>query len=800
MIERFAPRPFSRLTKAFALGLTLLLSACAEDDPLQYVKDGKALLDKGDADGARVQFKNALQANPKLTEAYYQLALLDTKSRDFLSAMRNLKEVVALDPKHVDGQAKLGFLVASDPETAKAQLAIAKALDPENSNVILLGAMLQLRDGNRADALRQVEQVLAKDANNIEAMRLQSGILASDNRYEEALAAANRAIAVYPDESVLDLLKIRIHLEQKKFDEVVRDFDELVAKHPTDKKLRNDQIVTLTKIGKFDEAEQALRDAIAKDPADVETKLTLVNFIESRDPARTQTTLQELIKASPGEVKLKSRLAGYYLGQRHIEDAEALFNEIVAADPTGKEGLQAKVKQAELAWAKGDQASAERLADEVIQVDGGNSQALLFRANMRMAKRDADGAIADLRTVLRDQPNSDQTMALMAQAYAAKGELEVAESHWRKAIEVNPSNLGAIAPLFSTLLKRGDTVRAEELLTKSLSANPNNPSVLVLLVTLRSEQKNWAGAEAALNELKNIPRAALAAQMLNGQLAAARGRQPEAIQSFKAVLAQKPDHDEALLALVNAHEASGKRAELIGYMKTFIQQNPNNIGAYNTLGVAYKADKKLAEAAAILREAIKRNPKAVTTYKLLAGVLAQQGKLAEVPELLKQGLEATGHQPELMLELAEYYNGVNERGAAIEIYTELLEKYPGIDDAANNLAYLLIEFDQSPGHIERAVKLTERFKASKNPAYLDTYGWVLFKSGKPEAAVEVLKQATQMLPENAEFYFHLGEAYYGAGDDNAAKTALQQSLALGQKFGGFPETVRAKELLKLAGG
>lgn len=796
MTDRFISARPSRISKVLAICLLVMLTACAEEDPLQFVQQGKALFEKGDTEGARVQYKNALQANPKLAEAYYGLALLDEKKSDLQAMRKNLQEVVALDPNHVDAQAKLGLLLANQLDKAKAQLAIVNKLDPENINTILLNATLLLREGDKAETLRQIERVFAKDAANADAIRLQTFILASDKHYDEALTALNRGIEAHPDDSGLGLLRIRIHREQKKFDDVVFDYQTLIAQHPDDKKLRQEQIQILTQIGKSEQAEQALREGIGKDPADTDLKLMLVNFIEPGDAAKAEAVLKDFLAASPTDIKLKTRLAGYYLGHKRTSDAELLLNEIVAADPAGKDGLTAKVRLAELAWAENDKAGAEKLTEEVVAADGGNSGALLFRASMRLAKQTMDGAISDLRVVLRDQPNSDQAMVMMAQAYAMKGETEVAEGHWRKALEVNPGNLTALGSLTAVLFKRGDPARAEELVSKSLKASPANPTMLELLVQARAAQKNWGGAEAAVNELKKQPQALLAAQLLEGMLADSQGRHPDAIQAYKAVLAQKPQATEALVAMARSYEAAGRRSEFFSVMKAFIQQNPGSIVAYNTLAMAYAAEKKWVEAGQTLQEALSHDPKAIATYKLLAGVLMQQGKAADVSALYSQGLEASPDNPELMLELAKYYDGAKDYPAAIAAYDKLLKKNTGNDEAANNLAYLLVEFGGAPDSLEQAITLAEGLKDSPNPYFVDTYGWVLFKSGKAKAAIEIFKKAVAVAPNNAEFRYHLGEACYAAGDKGAAKLELEKSLSLAQKTREFAGIGRVKQLLE----
>jgi tetratricopeptide (TPR) repeat protein len=97
------------LSRVITLCAAIALAGCAEEDPQQYLNEGKALVEKGEIKSARVLFKNALQIQPKFAKAYYELALLDEKNQDWAAMRRNLQDVVMLDPKHVDALVKLGL-------------------------------------------------------------------------------------------------------------------------------------------------------------------------------------------------------------------------------------------------------------------------------------------------------------------------------------------------------------------------------------------------------------------------------------------------------------------------------------------------------------------------------------------------------------------------------------------------------------------------------------------------------------------------------------------------------------------
>jgi len=790
----------NKLPKALALSVAIALTGCAKEDPQQFIQEGKALFEKGELKAAKVQFKNALQLNPQLAEGYYGLALLDEKAKNWGAMKTNLQEVIRQAPGHVEARVKLGFLLITDLDKAKEHAEASLKAEPENSKAILLDGRLRYEEGNYKEALRQAGRVLIKQPNSPKAFWLKAYTLMAQEQYDLALDALNKGLEKSPDNVGLASLKVKLHEKQKQFDEVLKDFDYLVTRHPEDKKTRIDRINALVRYENVDRAEEALIETIKKYPEDIGLKLQLVNFIAANAGLeRAEAQLKSFISTEPKEVRLKNRLAKLYLAKKQIPEAQAVLNEVVSADSIGREGLAAKVRLAELAWAQNDKKLAEKLTAEVIKVDAGNSGALMNRAGLRFAELDMDGAISDLRIVLRDQPNSGQAMVMMGQVYAAKGEFEVAESHWRKALEVNPGSLAALTPLTSALFKRGDAVRAEELINKALKGSPADTAMLKLQVQARAAQKDWAGAESSVNELRKQPGAAFAAQMLDGMLEASQGKHLEAIQTYKDILAARPGAADVMSLMARSYEAAGKRDEYFAYLKSFINQNPGSITARNMLALAYSAEKKWVEAGKTLQASLKQDPEAITTYKLLAGVLTQQSKGSHVPGLYRKGLEVSPNNEELMLELAKHYDGVKDYKAAITAYADMLDKYPDNDEAANNLAYLLVEYGLAPDSFGQALVLAERFKNSSNPYFLDTYGWVLLKSGKAGDAVEIFKKAVMFVPRSPEFHFHLGEAFYEAGDKNAAKLELEKTLLLTQKSSVFAHIDRVNELMKKVG-
>ena len=786
----------NNLSRTLVLCSALILTACAEDDPQQFIEEGKALFEKGEEEGARVQFKNALQVNPRLAEAYYGLAMLDKKAKDWHAMRKNLIETVALDPGHLDAHVGLGHLLFDQMDKAKEHSSIALKINPDYAGAILLDASIKYHEGDKGEARKQVDQVLAKDPGSPDAIRLLVTMLSDDKHLEEALLVLDRGIQAHPDDLDLYLLKIRKLTDLKRDDEVNREYANLVKKFPEDNALRRTQIEFLVRSGRDELVEKALREAILNAPADLNYKLALIGHVGHIDNNRVELLLKEYIKEFPGEMRFKFRLAGFYLRKQDTVASQAIYKDILDADPRGKDGFAAKIRLAEIAVEQKEKVLAERLVGEVLSADGSNSDALLIRAKMRLDRREADKAISDLRIVLRDRPNSDQAMLMMARASVLNKEPEVAEQYWKKAVEANPRNLKAVVPLVLALLKRGDDVRAEELVVGSIKVNPGNTALVEVLVKLRVEKKDWAGAESAINDLELLPNGDLSAKMLTAMIAENQGRQIDAIQVYKGILNKQPNSNRALNAIARSYAKLGRNAEFISYMQNFIKESPGSIFGYSILGQAYATDNNWNDANKVLQKVLDLEPKTVSAYRLLSSVLIRQGKVGEVAELYNRGLAVLPGNQILLMELARHYELLKENDKAISIYERVVAKYPGNEEASNNLAYLLVSYAANSAKIKQALALVERHKNSNSPFFQDTYGWVLFKVGDAEKAIIVLKKAVATIPNNAVFRYHLGEAYYAQNNYNESKIELEKSLSLVENNSGFAEIERIRLLLK----
>lgn len=129
--------------------------------------------------------------------------------------------------------------------------------------------------------------------------------------------------------------------------------------------------------------------------------------------------------------------------------------------------------------------------------------------------------------------------------------------------------------------------------------------------------------------------------------------------------------------------------------------------------------------------------------------------LSMLEEMIKKEKEKN---PDLYLELCDIYIKQKETTKAEMLIKKTEEMFPSSVEVKNFYAYFLALENKD---LEQALKLSEYTlsRDGESPAYLDTYGYVLFQMGRTDEALTFLEKAYQKLPFDQEIIEHL-VAYY----------------------------------------
>lgn len=198
------------------------------------------------------------------------------------------------------------------------------------------------------------------------------------------------------------------------------------------------------------------------------------------------------------------------------------------------------------------------------------------------------------------------------------------------------------------------------------------------------------------------------------------------------------------------------------------------------IAVLHEGAKRPEQAIATLREVQTSDSEDGETLRnafLLEGeLLNRRGDLVASVDALNRGLQIFEDDRALLYARALTYERLDRVPEAIIDLQVLVAEDPEDADALNALGYTLADrttdFEEALGYIERALALSP-----EQPAILDSMGWVLFKLGRAEEALDYLQRAFAA-QEDAEIAAHLAEVLAALGREGEAREIWQKGAGL----------------------
>lgn len=156
-----------------------------------------------------------------------------------------------------------------------------------------------------------------------------------------------------------------------------------------------------------------------------------------------------------------------------------------------------------------------------------------------------------------------------------------------------------------------------------------------------------------------------------------------------------------------------------------------------------------------------------------AQILRDAGDIVSAHGTLVAGLVQQPDQPELMYEAALMAEKLGRHDELETRLRRLMELRPDHAHALNALGYSLadrnIRLPEARALIERALELTPN-----DPFILDSKGWVQFRMGDVDAALETLNRAFGIRPD-PEIAAHLGEVLWSLGRQDDARSTWEKA-------------------------
>jgi len=413
--------------------------------------------------------------------------------------------------------------------------------------------------------------------------------------------------------------------------------------------------------------------------------------------------------------------------------------------------IEARQVTATLYVRLGDIDNAEKELEKVIELtDGGADPGLTLVAALLGREQNHRIALDVITRMVERYP--DRAVAHYSQGTLADrvGNTELALSAASRAIELEPGYSDAINLRAKVLVDVGRTEEAFASLDAALAKDPENLPIKLGYARLLVEAGQFERAAEQLRELYVLHKTNANLVYALGLLAIESRRLEDAREYMLQVLQLGTRNNDANYYLGRIAE-NQRDYGLATKHYLLVNGGDNQLDAQIRVAEMLARLDRMEEARDHLRRLQIMNPEpnnAVRFYLAEGEILRQAGHHGEAMRVLTEALEELPATTDLLYARALTAEKVNRPDIVEQDLLEVLRHEPANAHALNALGYYLADhtdrLQEAENYITRALELLPN-----DPAVIDSMGWLQYRLGNHERALEYLKRAYEKL-EDAE--------------------------------------------------
>ena len=402
----------------------------------------------------------------------------------------------------------------------------------------------------------------------------------------------------------------------------------------------------------------------------------------------------------------------------------------------------------------------------------------------------------------------DEKLWMIANLLGSENDKEAVLEIMEKLVASQNNSPGALYAFAHVAAKLEDLERSRELLEETLALAPDNDnaalSYISILQRLGREQEAlaWLEQELAKREENDFN-----LRMAYARLLMEFRQFDKAVDQFELLVTREPENPDVLYALGLLYLQSNRLDDSETLFKKLSEREALTDVANYYIGRIAEEKRRYNEASAWY-QGVHKGEHYFDAQVRLAMLLARKGEVEEARNHLNSIRQQNGQQALIIIQAegelliqAELYE------EAIEIYTKalgdqydaellysrsmaaekigrldmvetdlrtILEHEPDHAQALNALGYTLA--DATDRHAEAYELIKKALELRPSDFYiLDSMGWVLYRLGRLDEAVEYLRKALNKR-QDPEIAAHLGEVLWVRGEREQAKEVWEAAL------------------------
>ena len=354
----------------------------------------------------------------------------------------------------------------------------------------------------------------------------------------------------------------------------------------------------------------------------------------------------------------------------------------------------------------------------------------------------------------------------------------------------SPTFPGDALQLGALYLKKGEKEKGRTYLEHSVRADESLARAHQMLGHLAEQEQEWDQALDYYTRFLELEPGALRESFERLAETSLKAKRPELVAGILQEVIAKGDTSawaSEQLGWMNFY--CGNYDESQAVLEKLRKQDRISENGMYVLGLTQMRREQYKQAARAFAVVNEKAPAYYLAYLARSNSLMLMDNPEKAGEVLRVGLARVDEdnsegRRELMYALANICHELGDEDQTEQWLRRVLEISPDYGPALNYLGYYYAELGRN---LDEALKLIER-ALEKDPAnghYLDSMGWVLFKLGRAESALEYIRNSLESLKkqqrdnrEYSEVYEHLGDIYLALGKRELAREAFSSSLEI----------------------
>ncbi|MDX9787594.1 MAG: tetratricopeptide repeat protein [Desulfobacterales bacterium] len=487
---------------------------------------------------------------------------------------------------------------------------------------------------------------------------------------------------------------------------------------------------------------------------------------------RAIVLMKKAIEVDPQTSFLKYELAMLLLSQQDQEGALLVLEGVLEKVPPHIESLMmiGRINQS-----LNRMEAAQRAYERVIAVDPTREDVYVLLGKIYIDAGQLDKALSTYERLVAKYPASYLGYFFLGKILAEQGNVAAAEEKFLQTLELAPELEEPNYELIKLYDKQGRLDKKLAVYEDILKKNPDNIEIMMELALFyqKGGKRNRAN-EILLNlglrsETDRTVIPILARQYIEQEAF------DDAAVLLEGMLKGAPESSDIHYLLGVTQDERQDKTAAIGYLGKVKPSSRFYQNAVVHMAFIFQELGDIPEAIAVIKAALSTIAPNSELLLYFGSFYEETENYDEAEAAFLKGLEIDPDNANIHFRMGVLYDKRGNRKACIEEMKKAIALDPKHAGALNYLGYTYaemgIELDQAETLALRAME------SQPDDGYItDTLGWVYYKKGQFEKAVNVLEAAVSLVPEDPIILEHLGDAYLKVNNKKKAIELYERSL------------------------